>query len=751
MKAKKEISANYNAFLRPEKKDNKRAIMLRDNFKSKDHKENLFPNQNIQRIKPKESKLFLMPKQTDNELINFEKINNNINSQNNKMIKSEDFSSKKIINILPYNNSEEDLMKEKNDKMDISHKYKLLEKELNDKNILIEELRNENKKLKEKENKELIEEKRKSNIYEKILNDKENEIHSLRLKFKNLEDKNNKMKINNIKENNKVNQIINESEKEAKNSMIKDLQDKKINNEKPPFNQLDEPLNSKDDKEQSNFRLKSLEDKFEEECKIKKEEIDKRMKEIDKRKEESDKRMKEIDKRKEEIDKRKEQIDKRMEEIIERENEFNKRILFYEEKELFLEQEDERIKKLKEEFDKIKEENNSLKQKLDQLQYKNKTTKENPLKLYKKPTLIGLENIGAICFINASLQCLSQTELLSEYFLNNKNKEKIINNNIALEEKNSKQLSPCYLELIQNLWNPNNMNKSYNPKKFIQTVNDMNTLFKKGEAGDSKDFIIFILEQIHKELKKELKINKNDSNGKENQLNQYDKDNAFNNFLNEFTKEGSIISDIFFGFFETTNECQSCKFNFSIRKIKNPICYNYQIFNCLIFPLEEVKNMKNNYTGGNYNIVTLNDCFCYYTKSTLFNGQNQNYCNICKHLSDSLYTTRIYSGPNILIIILNRGKNNIYDIKLDLDEAIDLSQFIIRKDMPLIIYSLYGVITHIGKSGPDAHFVASCKSSFDNKWYRYNDSLVYNIKDIKKEIFDFGTPYILFYQKNIIK
>ena len=33
----------------------------------------------------------------------------------------------------------------------------------------------------------------------------------------------------------------------------------------------------------------------------------------------------------------------------------------------------------------------------------------NPMKLYKFPILIGLNNIGATCFINSTLQCLSQT------------------------------------------------------------------------------------------------------------------------------------------------------------------------------------------------------------------------------------------------------------------------------------------------------------------------------------------------------
>jgi len=287
----------------------------------------------------------------------------------------------------------------------------------------------------------------------------------------------------------------------------------------------------------------------------------------------------------------------------------------------------------------------------------------------------------------------------------------------------------------------------------MNKINEMNPLFKKGEAGDSKDFIIYVLEQIHKELKKPINKNNiiiNDNNT----LNQYDKVNAFNHFFREFQNECSIISDIFFGFTETTNECQNCKNIYNSQGLMNPICYNYQIFNCLIFPLEEVKNMKNNSMQYNNiiqinnNRVSLYECFYYNQKSEYFTGENRNYCNICKQLYDSLYTSRIYISPNVLVLILNRGKGNIFDVKLDFTETIDITQFVLQKDMPEIKYNLYGVITHIGQSGPSAHFIASCKSPIDNKWYRYNDAMVNPITNIQKEVIEFGTPYILFYQKN---
>ena len=236
-------------------------------------------------------------------------------------------------------------------------------------------------------------------------------------------------------------------------------------------------------------------------------------------------------------------------------------------------------------------------------------------------------------------------------------------------------------------------------------------------------------------------------------LNQYDKINAFNNFFEDFKKETSILTDIFFGFNETTNICLYCKNVYNSKGMENPICYNYGVFNVLIFPLEEVKNMKMNILKQN-NIhlsqedqVNLYECFSYNEKTDLFTGENKNFCNICKQLYDSTYTSKIFISPNVLIIILNRGKGNKYKIKLDFKENIDITDFVLQKDKPRIEYNLYGVITHLGESGPNAHFIATCKSPVDGNWYRYNDAFVDPINNFQKDVYDFGVPYILFYQK----
>ena len=88
----------------------------------------------------------------------------------------------------------------------------------------------------------------------------------------------------------------------------------------------------------------------------------------------------------------------------------------------------------------------------------------------------------------------------------------------------------------------------------------------------------------------------------------------------------------------------------------------------------------------------------------------------------------------------------MYNIKLDFALQMDISDYVLTKQGKEI-YNLYGVITQVGESGPNAHFVASCKSPVDSKWYRYNDDLVDPVQDFKKDVYDFGTPYILFYEK----
>ena len=97
-------------------------------------------------------------------------------------------------------------------------------------------------------------------------------------------------------------------------------------------------------------------------------------------------------------------------------------------------------------------------------------------------------------------------------------------------------------------------------------------------------------------------------------------------------------------------------------------------------------------------------------------------------------------------MILNRGKGKQFDVKLNFVEELDLTSYIEFKNTG-VKYKLIGVITHLGESGMSGHFIAFCKDPLNFKWYKFNDAIVSPVSDFKKEVIDFGMPYLLFYQK----
>ena len=128
-------------------------------------------------------------------------------------------------------------------------------------------------------------------------------------------------------------------------------------------------------------------------------------------------------------------------------------------------------------------------------------------------------------------------------------------------------------------------------------------------------------------------------------------------------------------------------------------------------------------------------------------GENAMFCNRCQRNTNTNICTNLVYAPNILIIILNRGKGKEFDVKLNFREDLDISNYVEINNTGTL-YKLIGVITHLGESGMSGHFIAFCKDPDDFKWYKFNDAIVTPVIDFQKEVIDFGMPYLLFYQKN---
>ena len=391
---------------------------------------------------------------------------------------------------------------------------------------------------------------------------------------------------------------------------------------------------------------------------------------------------------------------------------------------------------------------------------------------FTEPQKIGLQNVGATCYMNATLQCFCQIGILVDYF----RMKPYIGEIISKYEKEKKLcLTSSFKYLVENLWPSNNYytnnqynHKNYNnryfaPYKFKETISKMNSLFEGAQANDAKDLVNFIVMTLHEELNKAPKDQVNDGNILF--IDQTNKKLILKKFLKNFAKENkSIISDIFYGVNFTSTQCSNC----------NEIKYNYQAYFFLIFPLEEVRKYKielltNQFMLMNQNLfnmnpmlfqqylfnfklkcqninkVDINDCFLFNQKMEHFTGQNAMYCNNCKLQCPASYCTQLYTVPKILIIVLNRGKGIEFNVKLDFYEYLNLEQFVEIKKTG-INYQLIGVVTHMGESGASGHFIAYCKSPIDGQWYKYNDDIVTKVNKFKEEIIDYAMPYILFFQ-----
>jgi len=403
------------------------------------------------------------------------------------------------------------------------------------------------------------------------------------------------------------------------------------------------------------------------------------------------------------------------------------------------------ILELQTEIEKYKEEKKQNEEKVLKYNSEKKNLKEEIKKLKttnsfllmdKEPTLVGLNNIGATCYMNATLQCLSNTTKLREYFL------KIFK--YDFNNKNRIMSNEFYI-VVKNLWDKNNTNKSFSPYSFKEKLSQENPLFQGIQANDSKDLINFLLERIHLELNEPIKEENNTkiNNYVINQNDQLNEGKMLNIFINEFkNKYNSIISHLFYGMIETKSQCQKCK----------NIKYNFQVYSFLEFPLEQVNKYcfingkRQNYNNNNQNPdVDLYECFEYYNNLDLMTGDNQMYCNICNSNEDALYGTQIYSAPNYLIINLNRGRGAVYECKVNFPEQLNLLNFIFFKKGNTV-FELYAVISHLGPSSMSGHFVAYCKRREDDhyKWYLFNDAIVSECKN--KEEYRNGMSYILFYK-----
>jgi len=357
----------------------------------------------------------------------------------------------------------------------------------------------------------------------------------------------------------------------------------------------------------------------------------------------------------------------------------------------------------------------------------NKTFKKNSnqIQANKEPNhCLGLENIGATCYMNATIQCLCHVTNVKNYFQN----QQLVNNDTY--NKNC-ELTKEFNKLLNELWKEPSGNRNYyTPTDFKNCISRMNPLFRGIAANDSKDLIIFLYETMHNEINKQGQYNCNNIN---------DDLTIFRN--NYYSNNSSFLIDTFY--FEQQSElcCLSCNFS----KL------SYNISNIIIFPLEKVREYMIKQSNNGFMFVSLENCFEYYQEKEYLSNENQIFCNNCHKTSNASTGNKLFTCPQVMTIILNRGKGLEFEVNFEYPSYINIDKYVVTKASygTNYRYELICVLSHYGDSSMSGHFIAFCKSPVNGKWYCYNDAIV-TLTDEPKSQNDGninGIPYVLFYQR----
>ena len=282
--------------------------------------------------------------------------------------------------------------------------------------------------------------------------------------------------------------------------------------------------------------------------------------------------------------------------------------------------------------------------------------------------------------------------------------------------------------------NNDSTSNNYRPNSLKNIIGSKDALFVGNEAQDAKDLLLFLIETMNAELNGGISPIYNDI--LRLRIDARDQMKIKQTFLNDFNRKNfSPFSKILYGFCQSCSSCQRC----------NTKRYTYECFNSLIFSLSEIKYHISRCDNNNSHILNLSDCFEFYQKYEIFEGDNQILCPDCNSMENNCIQRKIDITPPVLIIVLDRGPNNMnFQERFDFDEYLDLNNFVTNNTNNYTQYFLSGVITHIGESGLSGHYIAFCKMDIQSPWYSYSDSSVKKCQD-QREIFKTGVPYILFY------
>lgn len=324
---------------------------------------------------------------------------------------------------------------------------------------------------------------------------------------------------------------------------------------------------------------------------------------------------------------------------------------------------------------------------------------------YSKTGKAGLENLGNSCYINCVLQCLSNTQPFSDFFISGLFKEELDEQFTNGEFSNAinQFLEAEWLDEFETIMPTGVCSLTWGQKSF-----------SKGLESDCYEFFSFLLDEIHSELNRCRVLGK--------PLTEFVEDNQdFVSLLmwkEHLAYNSSIIVDLFHGQFRSTIKCLSCNFQST----------NFEVFSSLSLPISST------------NPCTLLDCFSMLSKSERLSSSEMWKCFRCGEKQRGIKKLDLYKIPPILALCLKRfSSEGVNETCVNVPKKISLST--LTGGRLRDIYKLYAVINYTG-SGQNGHYYADILNYKDKTWNRFNDN---SVEGIDFDNIDGEKVYMLFF------
>ncbi|KAG8195379.1 hypothetical protein JTE90_001395 [Oedothorax gibbosus] len=162
----------------------------------------------------------------------------------------------------------------------------------------------------------------------------------------------------------------------------------------------------------------------------------------------------------------------------------------------------------------------------------------------------GLNNLGNTCFMNAALQCVSNTQPLTLYFNSNRHLYELNRTN---QHGMKGHIAKRYGDLVQDLWS--GTSRTVAPLKLRLTIGKYAPRFNGFQQHDSQELLAFLIDGLHEDLNR---VHEKPYTGLKDSDGRPDEEVASEAWENHVRRERSIIVDLFHGQLQSTVRCKVC-------------------------------------------------------------------------------------------------------------------------------------------------------------------------------------------------